>query len=192
MKAKCVAVCLVISALVGCDRAPSRDAGSIAAPPVAAVEAQADPVPAALPLAETKAEAVRKLPSDEPVLADQLAKFDAAFNSGNIDAYSYTFDSSLRFNGKYPIWTDLDCQVDAQRPNAIWCAYGRMGEPEDRELEGQLPFLANEDVLGSELRCSEVLCINQAGSPVGVIQPQMRQWITANCSRSADLHLTCP
>ncbi len=131
------------------------------------------------------------MPQDVGALTDQLARFDAAFQSGNIDAYEHAFDGNARFLDRYPIWTDLDCQVDVQRPNAIWCAYGRMGQPEDRELEGQLTFLANKDALTPGLRCSDVLCINQDGHPVGVIQPQMRQWIAKNCKRSPDLRLEC-
>lgn len=188
MKMAYVAVGLVMAALAGCDRVPTQEgAGSSA---VAAVQGKA-PLPKAQPLAETQVERDRKLPLDVPVLADQLATFDAAFKSGDINAYDYTFDPSTRFLAKYPIWTDLDCQVDEQRPNGIWCAHGPIGEPEDRELEAQLPFIGNEDLLVSALRCSEILCINHEGNPVGVIQPEMRLWINANCSRSPDLHLAC-
>lgn len=190
MRSTFVLVGLTIAGLVGCDRVAGTEGAVAEATPVAAV--QAAPSTQALQVSETKGEGTRKLPPDEPALADQLARFDAAFKSNNIDAYSYAFDSSIRFLGKYPIWTDLACQIDEQRPEAIWCAYGRMGELKDRELEGELVFLANEDVLVPELQCSEVLCINYEGSPVGVIQPQMRHWIAANCSRSTALRLTCP
>ena len=189
MKGKLLVISLVITVLAGCDRTLQSETGKNDAPPVAAVETA--PSPDAAPVNEAKVEDVRKLPLDEPILVDQLVKFDTAFKSGDADGYDYTFDSNARFLEKYPIWTDLDCQVDEQRSEAIWCAYGRMGEPEDRQLEGQLMFLANADVLALDLRCSQVLCINQEGHPVGVIQPQMRQWISVNCSRAANLHLTC-
>lgn len=190
MKSKFVLVGLLSTALLGCDRLPAVQGAVNDVSSDTAVQAGPSTDPS--PTNKIKVEGVRKVPMDEPVLADQLAKFDAAFKSGNIDAYDHSFDSNARFLSKYPIWTDLDCQVDEQRPETIWCAYGHMGELDDRELEGQLLFLANADVLAPELRCSQVLCINSQGNPVGVIQPQMRHWITVHCSLSTALRLTCP
>lgn len=190
MKSKFVLVGLLFAALQGCDRLLGVEGAVNEVPSDTAVQAVS--AMEASQAGEIQAESVRELPVDEPALADQLEKFDAVFKSGNIDAYDHSFDSSARFLSKYPIWTDLDCQVDEQRPETIWCAYGHMGELDDRELEGQLLFLANEDVLASELRCSQVLCINPQGNPVGVIQPEMRQWISANCNRGVHLGLTCP
>lgn len=178
---------LVMFAVAGCDKASTapdiaKEAGG---------ETKADSVKPAGQLAATPAAAANALPVDVASLADQLASLDAAFNGGDTSSYEYAFDASNRFEGKYPIWTDLDCQVDSQRPGALWCAYGRMGQLEDRELETKLNFLANADVLTPGLRCSELLCINSDGYPVGVIQFEMRQWITTHCKRSEDLSLTC-
>lgn len=190
MKSEFLLVGLILSALLGCDRLPAVQGAVNDVSSDTAVQAVSSAE--ALQAGGNQVEGIRELPQDEPALADQLAKFDAVFKSGNFDAYDHSFDSSTRFLSKYPIWTDLDCQLDEQRPETIWCAYGRMGELDDLELEGQLLFLANEDVLAPELRCSQVLCINPQGNPVGVIQPQMRHWITAHCSRSTALRLTCP
>lgn len=66
-----------------------------------------------------------------------------------------------------------------------------MGQLEDGELVEGLNHLANQDILKPELKCSEVLCIPQEGSPVCVIQPQVRDWIAAPYVRSPGLHLDC-
>lgn len=127
------------------------------------------------------------LPEDSSESALRLKAYDQARDRGENtvageSSHFTSFDPTAKFLGKYPVYTDLDCEM-TQGERSFWCAHGRMGEETDVTVSGQVTFLFNEDVYAQqgELACSEHICITSKGKLAGALQPGMWKWMQENC-----------
>lgn len=139
------------------------------------------------PGGESVAPSSTTVPADSPEVMRRLKVYDDARNrreyTGPEEASHYTgFDPSAKFLGKYPVYTDLDCEMN-QGEKSFWCAHGKMGEATDVEVAEHLTLLLNTDVLSQQgkLACSEHLCITSEGKAAGALQPAMWTWMREHC-----------
>ena len=127
------------------------------------------------------------LPEDSSESALRLKAYEQARdrgeNYGPGESSHFTgFDPDIKFLGKYPVYTDLYCEM-THDAKAFFCSHGRMGEETDVTVSGQVTFLFNEDVYArqGELACSEHICITSKGKLAGALQPAMWKWMQENC-----------
>ena len=127
------------------------------------------------------------LPENSPESARRMKVYDQARdrgeNYGPGESSHFTgFDPDIKFLGKYPVYTDLYCEM-THDAKAFFCSHGRMGEETDVTVSGQVTFLFNEDVYArqGELACSEHICITSKGKLAGALQPGMWKWMQENC-----------
>lgn len=136
---------------------------------------------------ESVAASPATLPVDSPEVMRRLTFYDDARKRGDYvgpeESSHYTsFDPEAKFLGKYPIFTDLDCEM-AQGANSFWCAHGKMGEDTDITIAEHVTLLLNVDVLTQQgrLACSQHLCITSDGKAAGALQPAMWSWMQEHC-----------
>ena len=159
----------------------------------AAVLATTLPPEAAAPFKVAEA-----FPEDLPEAAHRLAAFDAAVDRGDTwigTAVPYTtFDPEERELERYPKLLDLACEIEGQGQAATsWCAHGRMGEADEKEVAQHVPYLLNGDVVALEGRisCTSHLCLYGDGTVAGALQPPMRAWMTEHCVFHVDAMFEC-
>ena len=127
------------------------------------------------------------LPADSPEAMRRLKAYEDARSRGEYtgpeEASHYTgFDPSAKFLGKYPVYTDLDCEM-TQGERTFWCAHGKMGEETEVTIAEHVTMLLNGDVLAQQgsLACSQHLCITREGKAAGALQPAMWAWMQEHC-----------
>ena len=162
-------------------------------PEKAAALASTLPAEAAMPFKEAA-----RVPEDLPEAAQRLAAFDAAVARGDTwmgTAVPYTtFDLEARELERYPKLLELACEIEGEGQAATsWCAHGRMGEADEKEVAQHVPYLLNGDVVALEGRisCTSYLCLYGDGTVAGALQPLMRAWMTEHCSFHVDAMFEC-
>lgn len=156
---------------------------------------------APLPIGESLAPVTTKppVPADDAEATASLAKFEQERTSGQSyytrdpNATFTQFESDVRLADRYPVWTDLTCQMAVDGARTSWCAFGRMGEADEAEVANAIPFILNQDVIRyqGELKCTQRLCFNVAGQAVGALQPAMWDYMTRHCTLNADGSYSC-
>jgi len=128
-------------------------------------------------------------PPDSAEYLQRLNKFEQAYAVQNIDAYEYSPDFESKYDGKYPFFRTLDCQIDNGQ-TGVWCTFeAQEHEITEAELATWIPYLSNHDVLDPTLRCTTV-CLNGQGVLVGAVQPEMLEWRKQFCPVEPD-HAFC-